>query len=280
MSGNHKADHLRRRQFVKLSGVAGTAAVLAGAVPAAAESAAAACGQADLCGQASDKSPELWRTAKSCGEAYRSGMPVPSECHGTTGTYVVLKGRPKSNHNFLLVPTRRVKGIECPYIWSASAPNYWLRAWEQAQPGGAGPVSYSGGIGLGINSAQTRQQDQLHIHMAGILSGVPGQLDAATSITNDPAKWADSIVSVEGLKGAKTSHRYYRVLHAANLDHNLFALLRNNVPAARKDMSVQTIIVTKRGGGGFYIMNSDPDLTGPVHGEGGTGTCDYLLVYA
>jgi CDP-diacylglycerol pyrophosphatase len=280
VSEGQKADQLRRRQFVRLSGVAGAAAVLAGTVPAATGGAGTACLQDVLCGNDSDKSPQLWRTAKSCREAHHSGMPMPPECHGTTDTYVVLKGRPSTDHNFLLVPTRRVKGIECPYIWSASAPHYWLHAWEQAQPGGAGPVRYAGGIGLGINSAQTRQQDQLHIHMAGILSGVQGQLDAATNITADPAKWADSIVSVAGIEHKKTNHRYYRVLHAANLDHNLFALVRDNVPAARKDMSVQTIIVTKRSGGGFYVLNSDPDLTGPVHGQGGTGTCDYLLVYA
>jgi CDP-diacylglycerol pyrophosphatase len=279
VSADQEADYLRRRQFVRLAGVAGAAAVVAGVVPAATDGAAAACGQADLCGNASDTSPELWRTAKSCGKAYRSGMPMPPECHGTTATYVVLKGRPSTDHNFLLVPTRRVKGIECPYIWSASAPNYWLHAWGQAQPGGAGPVKYPAGIGLGINSAQARQQDQLHIHMAGILSDVQGQLGAAKNITADPKKWADSIVSVKGIEGGKTNHRYYRALHAATLDHNLFALLRDNVPAAKKDMSTQTIIVTKRSAGGFYVLNSDPGLTGPVHGQGGTGTCDYLLVY-
>ncbi len=116
--------------------------------------------------------------------------------------------------------------------------------------------------------------------MAGILSGVQGQLDAATNITSDPAKWAGSIVSVNGIEGGKPGRRYYRALRVANLDRNLFALLRENVPAASKDMAVQMIIVTKRAGGGFYVLNTDPDLTGPVHGEGGTGTCDYLLVYA
>jgi CDP-diacylglycerol pyrophosphatase len=279
VSADQEPDYLRRRQFVKFAGVAGAATVVAGVVPAATDSAAAACGQADLCGNPNDTSPELWRTAKSCGQAHRSGKPIPPECHGTTDTYVVLRGGP-SDHNFLLVPTRRVKGIECPYIWSASAPNYWLHAWEQAQPGGAGPVKYKAGIGLGINSAQARQQDQLHIHMAGILSDVQGQLGAAKNITADPKKWADSIVSVKGFEGGKANHRYYRVLHAATLDHNLFALLRDNVPAAKKDMSKQTIIVTKRAAGGFYVLNSDPGLTGPVHGQGGTGTCDYLLVFA
>lgn len=279
MSADQEPDYLRRRQFVKFAGVAAAAAVVAGVAPAATDSAAAACGQADLCGNPNDTSPELWRTAKSCGQAHRSGKPIPPECHGTTDTYVVLRGGP-SDHNFLLVPTRRVKGIECPYIWSASAPNYWLHAWEQAQPGGAGPVKYKAGIGLGINSAQARQQDQLHIHMAGILSDVQGQLGAAKNITADPKKWADSIVSVKGFEGGKANHRYYRVLHAATLDHNLFALLRDNVPAAKKDMSKQTIIVTKRAAGGFYVLNSDPGLTGPVHGQGGTGTCDYLLVFA
>jgi CDP-diacylglycerol pyrophosphatase len=180
------------------------------------------------------------------------------------------------------VPTRRVKGIECPYIWSAGAPNYWSDAWHQAQPHEAGAVSYPGGIGLGINSATARQQDQLHIHLAGLLSGVREQLQHQ-SVTSRESEWARSVVSVTGLDKGMRDARYYRALHVDSLDRNLFALVRDNVPAARADMSAQMMLVTNAGSkasDGFYILNSDPQLAGPVVHEGGTGTCDYLLVYA
>jgi CDP-diacylglycerol pyrophosphatase len=75
----------------------------------------------------------------------------------------VLYGDPHTNHNFLLVPTCRVIGIECPFIWSTGAPNYWQDAWKEATAQVATPP-----IGLGINSVSARQQDQLLIHLAGI----------------------------------------------------------------------------------------------------------------
>jgi CDP-diacylglycerol pyrophosphatase len=286
---------LPRRDLLKLTGVVGAAAVLAGCgdsgssspttVAAGTGTATAAAGAVTasrvtdaLCGSDGDTGPrlDLWAKAQVCSAAYQKKQPEPAGCLGTTATTVVLNGAPASNHNYLLVPTRRVKGIECPYIWSAGAPNYWKIAWDQAQPGGAGAVT--GTVGLGINSAPDRGQDQLHIHMAQILSGVESQLNTA-SITGDPSSWATSVVSVVGLQAGHQDPRYYRALRVKNLEQNLFALLRDNVPAAARDMSVQMLVVTARDAGGFYVLNSDPDLTGPVHGIGGTGTCDFLLRY-
>ena len=66
-------------------------------------------------------------------------------------------------------------GIECPQLLSASAPNYWSAAWAEAQPPNATQVRSP--VGLGVNSIKGRSQSQLHIHMAELLSGIPGQLD-------------------------------------------------------------------------------------------------------
>jgi hypothetical protein len=39
-------------------------------------------------------------------------------------------------------------------------------------------------------------------------------------------------------------------------------------------MAHQILVVTPRSQGGFYVLNSDPRVTG-----GGTGSADFLLVY-
>jgi CDP-diacylglycerol pyrophosphatase len=145
MSENEKAGRLPRRQFVKLSGAA---AVLAGAGAVAGRTAPATV-QDLLCGNDNDSGTRffLWERAKECGDAFRAKKPTPGSCLATTSTYVVLNGQaPPVTHNFLLVPTRRVKGIECPYLWSSNAPNYWQDAWNQAQR----YVKYAA-TGLGVN---------------------------------------------------------------------------------------------------------------------------------
>ncbi len=202
--------------------------------------------------------------------------------------HVVFNGA-TVKQSYLLVATDRRKGIECPKIWAAGAPNYWIAAWRQAQPGGAGPVAAP--IGLGINSARQRSQDQLHIHMATLLAGVRPQLQELEKhgqITNDPAKWDQSVVEVKGLEEHPAGHpvsdpRAYRAVRVPNLKRNLFALLNQYVPAARQDMSIQMMAVTARINpqtqkqDGFYVLNSDPNVKGQTHGVGGISACDQLF---
>jgi CDP-diacylglycerol pyrophosphatase len=211
VTDGQKPPALPRRQFVKLSGALGAAAVLAGCgsattkVPASAPNLAESTQSNPLCGNASDSTPdvELWTKAQACEVAYQQGKTIPG-CMGTTKDDVVLNGDPQNNHNFLLVPTHRIKGIECPTLWTTNAAeyyaHYWRDAWRQAQPGQAGAVT--GTVGLGINSKNDRQQNQLHIHMARILSEVQGQLDSQ-GITSDPKRWPNSIVTVDGLVKGK-----------------------------------------------------------------------------
>ncbi len=301
MSGNEKASEkaggLPRRQFVRLSGAAGTAALLAGTGagkdPAAATRSpwcgpgpggAAPCpppSASALCGNPKDTGGRfyLWDEVQVAEGTKPS--PPPDTSLLTTANYVILRGAPGADHDFLLVPSCRISGIECPFIWGSTAyKGYWYDAWEQAQPGGAAPVKYPS-IGLGINSVHERQQDQLHIHMAGILSRVQHQLNTLENdhkITSDRKKWPAQIVPVEGLdEKGKPATRHYRavIFSTSELKENLFRALGEYVPAAAKNKADQMLVVTPRSGGGFYVLNSDPGLTG-----GGTGTADFLLVYA
>ncbi|RAO07426.1 CDP-diacylglycerol diphosphatase [Micromonospora noduli] len=292
-----------RRQFVRLSGTAGATGLLglAGADRALADGGptpepspsppggpgAAACPTPSaLCGYPTDTGGryDLWDRVQVC-EGTKTGPPFP-QCLRTTPTYVVLNGGTGSNHDFLLVPSCRISGIECPFITTANAPNYWLEAWNNAQPGQPGHVVYPH-IGLGVNSADPtiRMQDQLHIHLAGIHSGIQTQLNNHDSaISNDPSRWRNQIVPIWGLTSTGLpAPRSYRVLHVANLNGNLFRLLLDSVVLPTgATMAVQMLAVTPRliGSGGFYVLNSEPGLPVPAGQPGGTGTVDFLLAYA
>ncbi|GAA0363781.1 hypothetical protein GCM10009541_02570 [Micromonospora gifhornensis] len=303
MGDNRATGNIHRRQFVRLSGavgatgllgLAGGGAALADGGPAPGSPApdpggpgGSACPTpSQLCGYPSDTGGryDLWDRVQVC-EGTKPGPPFP-QCLATTPTYVILNGGSGSNHDFLLVPSCRISGIECPFIATSSAPNYWLDAWNNAQPGQPGHVVYPH-IGLGINSADPtiRQQDQLHIHLAGIHSGIQTQLNNHDSaITNNPARWPTQIVPVWGLTSTGApAPRSYRVLHVANLNTNLFTLLRDSVVRpSGASMAAQILAVTPRlvGNGGFYVLNSEPGLPVPPGQPGGTGTVDFLLAYA
>ncbi|MGW0503433.1 CDP-diacylglycerol diphosphatase [Micromonospora sp. NPDC003241] len=306
MGDDRTGTELGRRQFVRLSGTVGATGLLGlvaagraradggsddGGGPPVSPDAPGAPGAATcptpsaLCGYPSDTGGryDLWDRVQVCTGA-KPGPPFP-QCLRTTTTYVVLNGGSGSDHDYLLVPTCRVSGIECPFIATAAAPNYWLDAWLNAQPGQPGHVVYPH-VGLGVNSADPmiRQQDQLHIHLAGIHSGIQTQLqNHDASITNNPARWRDQIVPIWGLTGTGApAPRSYRVLHVANLNENLFRLLLDSVVRPTgSNMAAQAMAVTPRliGNGGFYVLNSEPGLTVPPGQPGGTGTVDFLLAY-
>ncbi|MEU3421543.1 CDP-diacylglycerol diphosphatase [Streptomyces murinus] len=308
MSDQKNTDEFPRRRFVALSGTVGGAALLTGAgvmagTTATADAAhggpaptpscsttpppggASPCPPSQLqplCGSPNDDDL-LWNDVKYCTQGI---TPPPSQgkpdCLKVTPNYVVLHGSPETTHNYLLLPSCRITGIECPFIHMDSAANYWHEAWENARHGGSVPVQYAN-IGLGINSQHARRYQQLHIHMAGIRPSTQRrlqELEAQGRMATQPSQWAapGNQAPVSGPAGS--GDRVYRILKLQDLQQNPFTLLYRNVVVPNSlNMADQTLIVvpkmTAAGffAGSFYVLNSDTSL------HDGTSTCDYLLVY-
>jgi CDP-diacylglycerol pyrophosphatase len=267
VKGSENPQELSRREFVGYSGVAGAAAALA-TVGLSPDARSCRRGLADLCGTTSD-AVYLWKSVQACVKD-----PSRPDCLVTASEFVVLPGDPENKHNFLLVPTNRIKGIECPLLWTKYKDiNYWEEAWSQATNGGKGNVTYSV-VGLGVNSVGSRKEAQLHIHMAGFRDGAFDKVKGQDKkITRQPGAWPDSIIEVDGY--------LYRALHLPALSQNIFVLLYDHVVRPLKDdMGAQAVLVTKAAGG-FYVLDTQGSLTDPNYpGKGGTDTCDRLLVYA
>ncbi|MEU9417961.1 CDP-diacylglycerol diphosphatase [Streptomyces sp. NPDC048272] len=307
MNDRKNSGELPRRQFLAFSGAIGAATFLAGtggvgnavaaAAPVHGDSLSGRCptpppgaGQSPcppaqlqpVCGRPTDNDP-LWNDVQYC---TRGTLPPPPQnppsCLRTTPDYVVLHGRPENQHNYLLSPSCRITGIECPTLTTSGAENYWNDAWENARSGGSVPVQYPN-IGLGINSQNARRFNQLHLHMAGVRASTQRRLQDLESmgrIATQPAQWGAQAhqVPISGPQG--TGDRTYRALRLPNLGQNLFALLsRYLVVPYGLNMANQTLIVvpkmTAAGfAGTFYVLSSDNSL------HDGTSTCDYLLEYS
>lgn len=150
--------------------------------------------------------------------------------------FAILKD-PRGPAQFLLIPTAKISGIESPALLGPDATNYFAHAWEartfvnQALK----RTLPRDGIGLAINSALSRSQDQLHIHIACVYPGVLQALrNNQEQIGN---RWAPFHVSVLG--------RYYEAIWLSGEDlgpHNPFRLLAERSGAAR-DMGNFTLVV-------------------------------------
>jgi CDP-diacylglycerol pyrophosphatase len=112
----------------------------------------------------------LWLTVQACVADFRlTGAPFPCLMVDLNGGeargYVVL--RAPFDPDTILTPTRKVSGIEDPWLRSRAAPNYFADAWRERTllegPDGRPPATDD--FALAVNSELTRSQDQFHIHL-------------------------------------------------------------------------------------------------------------------
>ncbi|MEU7693015.1 CDP-diacylglycerol diphosphatase [Microbispora hainanensis] len=289
MHENDEASELTRRRFIQFSSMAGATILTGASILAGAGHALSApsptCGpdpDENDCGNPHSKEP-LWTKSQDC---FKKGT-----CLQNHPDFVVMKGNPskKKYVNYLLIPTKRINGIECPWICCSTAPNYWSAADYCATQQ---PTEVPAPVGLGINSRPARQLDQLHIHMARARPESYNDLVAQDKLAARTVEnWADTRVSITGYSEQHHTNiqHTYRVLIWGGFTHdNLFAMLRSmlvhtphggTIAKAQAIMYLQTLIVIPRPFGGYYIVNSERSLEKPGTSKAdGSDTCDPLLL--
>jgi CDP-diacylglycerol pyrophosphatase len=195
-----------------------------------------------------------------CLPAYQ-GIGVPFPCtevniaDGLDRGFAVLQ-TPSSTPHVIVVPTIRISGIESPALLSANAPNYWEAAWDARRfvEEMAGRRLSRDKIGMAINSAASRSQDQLHIHVACIAPAVANVLRRHQAKIHEAWSFLSPVL---------LGHRFAAMkIETDSLAHvDPFKLLASGLPSGKFSMGTQTLAVIGAtfadGRAGFYLLAND-----------------------
>ena len=160
---------------------------------------------------------------------------------------------------YLLIPTAHVPGIETAFLWTPDAPNYFAPAWRYR--------SYvekllhrqvsRDAISLAVNSAVSRSQNQLHIHIDCTRKEVREAV--ARRLRDIGDSWAPFPDLLAG-------HRYRAMrVAAAELDGaDPFRLLAGSLPDPNAMMGQHTLVAIgadfAEGQPGFVLLDGQVDL--------------------
>ncbi len=183
---------------------------------------------------------------------------------GEAGGFVVLKDI-VGERQYLLLPTARLTGIDSPEILAPGATNYFGEAWQSRAfvEQRAGGTIARDWMSLAINSAASRTQNQLHIHIDCLRADVHDAL--RTAAAGIGPVWQPLSVPLVG-------QTYWAMaVDGADLDANPFALLADGLPGARADMGLYTVVVAgttdPAGRPGFVILADRADADNSAGGE-------------
>ena len=159
---------------------------------------------------------------------------------------------------FLLIPTKKLTGVESPELLASDAPNYWAYAWQAkrfVEESLQRPLARDQ-VALAINSAYGRSQRQLHIHVDCIRSDVRESL--LRSVGHIGEQWAP-------LEEPLSGHPYWaRRIRGEELGgSNPFKLLADGISLAGQHMDRQTLVLTgatfEDGSEGFLLLDDQAD---------------------
>jgi len=163
------------------------------------------------------------------------GIPAPCMDVNLRQGWAVVKDTRAPTH-LLLVPTRRISGIESPGLLAPNAPNYWQFAWNARRflAHLAGRPVPRQDIALVINSIPGRTQNQLHIHVDCVQPDIAKALHDHLGDIDDT--WRPLPVSLAG------HHVLVRRLDGAQFgERDPFKLLAAGVPGARSGMGEEAL---------------------------------------
>lgn len=177
------------------------------------------------------------------------------DSRGEHSGFAVLADR-KGGAHYLLIPTQTLAGIDGSELLDPDSPNYFAEAWHARDlitKFVGHPVPRTA-VGLAINTARARSQDQFHVHIECLRQDVVESLRKVAEQVD--TVWAP--VSVAG-----SSYQAQRIMGEGLDGANPFELLANLNPEVRHHMGDYTLLVAGmqfKSGPGFVVLTG----TGPT----------------
>jgi len=173
--------------------------------------------------------------------------------------YAILADR-KGGAHYLLIPTQTMAGVDASELLDPDAPNYFAEAWHARgliTKFVGHPVPRTA-IGLAVNTAHSRTQDQYHIHIECLRQDVYDSLHAVTqqitetwsSVTVAGSTYSAMKIQGDGLDGSNPNE-----------------LLAKLNPDARHHMGDYTLVVAGAqfsSGPGFVLLTGKAGPTGEL----------------
>lgn len=197
----------------------------------------------------------LWKIVSDDCVPMQQHTQQPGQCQlvDLAQHYAVLKDR-NGRSQFLLLPTDRVSGIESAALLGEDVPNYWEDGWRaedyvQQRLGQRLPRDL---LGLAVNSARARSQEQLHIHIDCVQRSLHQALAAAAGQIGP--QWSAQPLDLAG-------HPYFAMrVRGEDLTVDPFHLLAKRLADPGTEMGNQVLAVVgarfNDGTPGFYILDS------------------------
>jgi CDP-diacylglycerol pyrophosphatase len=212
----------------------------------------------------------LWNIVHGQCAAHAEAGQGPAPCeridleHGDAQGVALLKDL-VGVAQFLAIPTRRVIGIEDPFVLDAAAPDYFAFAWaaRDAVAARLGRALRREDVSIAINSAFARSQDQLHLHLDCLDKDVVATLQR--DLESFDETWRPM---AEPLKGRVYWAR--RVVSGDLAGVRPLALLADGVPDAKAHMADESLIAvgaTFANADGFVLLADRAELTQGGHAE-------------
>jgi len=201
----------------------------------------------------------LWKIAQQCrDDQQQNHNPAPCDSVNLEKNYVILKDR-VGVAQYLLIPTKKISGIESLAMLANDTTNYWQAAWEARhylfkQLGRELP---SDDLGMAINSSIARSQDQLHIHIDCLNQDIRNVLDQHAGEFDE--HWHNIMLA---------GHIYHgrRIKDLQGLEP--FHILAENHILANDDIKLTTLVVIGSKDGFILLYDTANPIQGDLaHGE-------------
>lgn len=179
---------------------------------------------------------------------------LPDLKTGRSG-YAILADR-KGGAHYLLIPTQTMSGLDSSELLDPDTPNFFAEAWHARDLLNAfvGHDVPRTAVGLAVNTAHSRTQNQFHIHIECLRADVADSLKQSAERATDT--WAPMLV-------AGSTYEAMRIMGSGLDGANPFELVAGLNPEVRHHIGDYTVVVAGMlftSGPGFIVLTG----TGPT----------------